>query len=467
MSGVTISRRTAVSLCAALMAAPFVSAAAGRAGADESGGWYSLSGVAGIDETIAFPSLVEVAEAIALSVPAEQPADSGEAPVVTVFVHGTAVLEERDYDLSYPVDGAVVAVLGADAASSLATANGGALRLSCTTGSLVVRCIGMGDAAVLSARDHLVVDSCSCAHGVSCAAGGSVGIAGNTFCGAGPDEGPSLTIDLTGADAVLDVSGNAVSGFPCGIVVRCSTAECRTAVRMTSNRFFFDPLWTEEGPKAFILWLAGGPWGPGSIVRDNNVAENATELLVLGESFSASVPADREGAYGEWDSEGARFIQRVSDDNLAASTLIALFELTGRGVSQLPDALVAVDVDPRANAPYAREQAREASAVLLPALPGVSAGATYTVRYDANGAMGVAPDAVVVAQGSSVAAETMGSLVAPGFVFEGWNTQADGSGSFYASGQVFVPQCDTVLYAQWTATGTVAMVSVGTAESGA
>ena len=44
--------------------------------------------------------------------------------------------------------------------------------------------------------------------------------------------------------------------------------------------------------------------------------------------------------------------------------------------------------------------------------------------------------------------------------FEGWSTEPDGSGSFYAVGQVILPEADMVLYAQWAPTGTVGTYAV-------
>lgn len=75
----------------------------------------------------------------------------------------------------------------------------------------------------------------------------------------------------------------------------------------------------------------------------------------------------------------------------------------------------------------------------------------YTVSYDLNG--GVAADgedyaAQTVIEGSEVTAKAAPSR--DGYVFKGWNTQADGQGTAYAAGAVFaVSEADVTLYAQW------------------
>ena len=81
---------------------------------------------------------------------------------------------------------------------------------------------------------------------------------------------------------------------------------------------------------------------------------------------------------------------------------------------------------------------------------------TYTVTYDGNtntsgnapvdGSSPYAYDSTVTVLGNS------GSpiLVKSGFTFDGWNTTADGSGTFYSEGDTFTINVDTILYAQWT-----------------
>ena len=80
---------------------------------------------------------------------------------------------------------------------------------------------------------------------------------------------------------------------------------------------------------------------------------------------------------------------------------------------------------------------------------------THTVAYNANGATGgsVPTDgSSPYSYGSSATVlGNTGALTRTGYVFAGWNSAADGSGTAYAQGQVISSiAADTVLYAQWT-----------------
>lgn len=80
----------------------------------------------------------------------------------------------------------------------------------------------------------------------------------------------------------------------------------------------------------------------------------------------------------------------------------------------------------------------------------------YTVTYDANGGTGSPTDpASPYAAGMTVTVLGPGSLVRSGYIFTGWNTVADGSGTGYAAGSTFVVGGATTLFAQWTPSYTV------------
>lgn len=71
----------------------------------------------------------------------------------------------------------------------------------------------------------------------------------------------------------------------------------------------------------------------------------------------------------------------------------------------------------------------------------------HTIRYDANGGSG-APENQTKTMGVDLwLSSTTPSR--PQYVFKGWNTQANGSGTSYSPGQQFYPDADTTLYAQW------------------
>ena len=82
-----------------------------------------------------------------------------------------------------------------------------------------------------------------------------------------------------------------------------------------------------------------------------------------------------------------------------------------------------------------------------------SGGATYTVTYDDNDSTsGTVPvDANTYATGAPVTVlGNTGGLVKTGFVFTGWNTQADGLGTHYNAGASFnMGSANVTLWADW------------------
>ena len=79
---------------------------------------------------------------------------------------------------------------------------------------------------------------------------------------------------------------------------------------------------------------------------------------------------------------------------------------------------------------------------------------TYTVTYDANGATsGTAPvdETEYDADNNTVTVlGNTGNLAKTDYIFSGWNTKADGSGTTYTAGETFTISASTTLYAKWT-----------------
>ncbi len=79
---------------------------------------------------------------------------------------------------------------------------------------------------------------------------------------------------------------------------------------------------------------------------------------------------------------------------------------------------------------------------------------TYTVTYHANGATsGTVPqDSTQYEENKTVTVQgNSGNLVRDGYLFAGWNTQADGKGAAYQANDVFpIGTADVILYAHWT-----------------
>ncbi|MGN8688300.1 InlB B-repeat-containing protein [Atopobiaceae bacterium HCP3S3_F7] len=76
---------------------------------------------------------------------------------------------------------------------------------------------------------------------------------------------------------------------------------------------------------------------------------------------------------------------------------------------------------------------------------------TYHVTFDANGGEGT-PEAQAVQYGVSTQL-TKGELTREGYLFTGWNTAADGTGTAYGDQAELTPQGDLTLYAQWLKLG--------------
>jgi uncharacterized repeat protein (TIGR02543 family) len=75
-----------------------------------------------------------------------------------------------------------------------------------------------------------------------------------------------------------------------------------------------------------------------------------------------------------------------------------------------------------------------------------------TVTYDGNGNDdGAIPSVTTHEVGSTVTVSPNVSLVKSGFVFAGWNTSADGTGTTYQSGDTFILNTPETLYAKWVA----------------
>ena len=82
---------------------------------------------------------------------------------------------------------------------------------------------------------------------------------------------------------------------------------------------------------------------------------------------------------------------------------------------------------------------------------------TYAISYDGNGATaGTPPAGQVKVEGVDIAlAANSGGLEKPPFVFAGWNTAPDGSGTHYAEGATYAVDAALTLHAKWVS------VSVG------
>jgi uncharacterized repeat protein (TIGR02543 family) len=98
-----------------------------------------------------------------------------------------------------------------------------------------------------------------------------------------------------------------------------------------------------------------------------------------------------------------------------------------------------------------------------------SSNPTYTVTYDANGASSgsVPSDSTAYQQGTTVTVlSNPGNLSRTGYLFIGWNTAANGSGTSYTTAATFTMGSSNVtLYAQWSLNPTYTVTYNGNGAS--
>lgn len=441
---------------AVLVVGAAIGAAPGTARADDLSGYVTISGVVGVDEAAVYGSF---AEAVAVVASCDVEAQADDPASAVLVIHGTVTADAQSTDdgtfnLHYPVDGSAYAIVGADGAARLnlvdSAGSGRAPVLSNRSGSLVVRGVDVDGPIGLTCRDNLGIDGSTFNAPVSCAAGGSVTVTGNIFSSSWASPTASLYVELRGAGGSLSFAGNRVSGYAAGLSVKAHQGS-GVGLSVTSNVFALDAAAAGYGTgSSYVVSLGGGPWAPASIACDGNAVEGSRAFFVLEGSCSVSTGSG---------------VESVADGTLSADAVIALFELAGLGSAGAGDSFAAVSVTPSYRDTAVAAQIEAASNALAPGsfepAPAEALPVPVTVAYDGNGATaGEAPGTVGVDSGQPVTVAHMGSLISAGCVFSGWNTAPDGSGVFYAAGQVIWPESDLVLYAQWVPNGTVGNVAV-------
>ncbi len=74
----------------------------------------------------------------------------------------------------------------------------------------------------------------------------------------------------------------------------------------------------------------------------------------------------------------------------------------------------------------------------------------FTVTFDANGGRGTTPARQTVQNGESITLPDAGALTKIANIFNGWNTNVNGTGTSYKAGDSFNVTGTVLLYAQWT-----------------
>jgi hypothetical protein len=76
-------------------------------------------------------------------------------------------------------------------------------------------------------------------------------------------------------------------------------------------------------------------------------------------------------------------------------------------------------------------------------------GLSYTVNFNINGGSGTSPDSQSAKTGSSITLPGISGFSKGGYIFIGWNTSQDGTGTYYSTGSFYTITGDITLYAVW------------------
>jgi hypothetical protein len=76
-----------------------------------------------------------------------------------------------------------------------------------------------------------------------------------------------------------------------------------------------------------------------------------------------------------------------------------------------------------------------------------------SVTFDANGANGRVPSEQSVQSGESISIPGVTEMIHATKTFDGWNTKADGTGTSYMAGEVFIVNTNIQFFAQWKEIG--------------
>ncbi len=88
----------------------------------------------------------------------------------------------------------------------------------------------------------------------------------------------------------------------------------------------------------------------------------------------------------------------------------------------------------------------------------VTAPPTHTIHYEKNGGTGMMGDQTVNENEPTALFDN--TFTRTGFVFDGWNTEADGTGTYYNDGAIVTLLDDLTLYAQWEPIYTITIAEV-------
>lgn len=188
-------------------------------------------------------------------------------------------------------------------------------------------------------------------------------------------------------------------------------------------------------------WVGGDDWYAWLNVSKSNTSETNTRVTVSGgiynvyavaSNFTADITSDSSGGTTNY---SVGYISEYSGEKTVKTNTINVT----RGTSQKT---LTVMCKVYGSGIYSGSSSTAKTTVTIPAKT------SYTVSYDANGGSG-APQNQTKWYGDTLKLSTTVPTRAL-YSFTGWNTEADGSGTAYASGANYTSNAALTLYAQWS-----------------
>lgn len=187
-----------------------------------------------------------------------------------------------------------------------------------------------------------------------------------------------------------------------------------------------------------------------SITLSGNVNIYSVELVYA--SVTYTITLDKNGGTADGSAtatEGSNTLTSITRPSYAGYSVVGYYKEAG-----LTNLIANKSGELQASTDYTDESGNWTATENKTLYTKWEVATTYSVTYNANGAdSGSVPsdDTDYDDEATVTVLDNTGSLVKDGYVFSGWNTVADGSGTTYAAGATFTISANTTLYAVWTA----------------
>ncbi len=271
--------------------------------------------------------------------------------------------------------------------------------------------------------------------------GGGVYVNGTLEMNAG-----SISANETSYSATTNAGGNGG-----GVYVSESGSAVMGGGEITGNSAVSGGgVYVDAGGNGGSFTMAGGTSAAPAVTYNTASGNGGGIYLVYGGTGGAMATFDTAGTVYITDNTASSGGGIYTEDNINYSNLNTSTD------THFDDNLAAVAVEPAATTPanigYAETSVQDAAGAYLSPLNNHDIDyATRAVTYDANGGTGSYQDPAVQ-QGTvyTVRSDTDTAISRADYIFTGWNTAADGSGTAYQAGAAFTLDDDMTLYAQWS-----------------